>query len=141
MNLGRPVMISTPKDDPIPLPSETDHGNAYAVEMSNSTSAQSVLTFFVASTKLYSIAQQILCSFYTEENERPTQGYEKYFEGKASIFGLDRILQEWYNGILPPLDFQGGPFSGGNEREMIFRRQSVVLRLRCVPQKSWEKNC
>lgn len=132
MNLGRPVMISTPKDDPIPLPSETDHGNAYAVEMSSSPPGQSVLTFFVASTKLYSIAQQILCSFYSEDNERSMQGYEKYFEGNASIFRVDRALQEWYDEIPPHLHFRVGAVSGGTENywEMIFRRQTVVLRLR-----------
>ncbi|KIX99033.1 uncharacterized protein Z520_05494 [Fonsecaea multimorphosa CBS 102226] len=132
MNLGRPVMISTSKEDPIPLPSEIHHEDASAVEMSSSTPKQSVLTFFIISTKLYTIAQQILSSFYSEENERSTQGYEKYFEGEASIFRFDRALQGWYDEVVPHLDFQNGPVLGETENDwqMTFRRQAVVLRLR-----------
>jgi hypothetical protein len=138
MNLGRPVMISTSKDDPIPLPLENDQEDVYTVEMSSLTPDQSVLTFFVASTKLYSIAQQILCSFYSEDNERSMRGYEKYFEGKASIFRFDRALQGWYDEILPHLQFRGGAVSGETENDwqMTFRRQAVVLRLRYVPRDS-----
>jgi hypothetical protein len=127
-------MISASKDDSASFPSEIEYGHASVVNMADSTFDPSVLTFFVVSTKLYHLAQQILLSFYSDENLGKTLGYDQYFEGEASVFRFERLLQGWCDDLPKYLDLCSEVSSGSSQDDlqMTFHRQAVVLRLRCV---------
>lgn len=133
MNLGRPAMVNAAKRESFSLPSEVDYEDSSVVQPTGATSG-SVLTFFVASTKLYQIAQKILLSFYSDEHTGQTRGYEPYFEEEASVFHFERELQRWCDDVPEHLVRRSGtvPGEAQSDWQMTFRRQAVVLRLRCV---------
>ncbi|KIW10996.1 hypothetical protein PV08_10295 [Exophiala spinifera] len=132
MNLGRPAMITVCNDCPTLLPLQTEDGNFNVISPSDPSAEPSVLAFFVVSTKLYDIAQQILLSFYSEEKPDVARGYHRYFEGNPSVLKLDRKLQEWCDDIPANLEFRSGTSiaQAQNDLAVTIRRQAIVLRLR-----------
>ncbi|KAJ9603731.1 hypothetical protein H2200_011917 [Cladophialophora chaetospira] len=131
MNLGRPAMGTTAQKESCSLPSETDYEDSNIADPATSTPA-SVLSFFVVSTKLYQIAQNILSSFYASEHSEHVPNYEHHFEGEASVFRYERELRAWCDKIPAHLEFHSGanPAQAQHDGQTTFRRQAVVLRLR-----------
>ena len=121
-------MISTSTSKSIPLPLE--NGDA---ELQEAPSEASILSFFVVSAKLYEIAQRILVSLYSDGGPSQEPGYERYFIGPLSVFQLDDSLRTW-RGNLPEHLRLGQARHLTRTKESTYRRQAVVLWLRCVPR-------
>lgn len=134
MNLGRPAMVSIGNSDQIPLPSADADVAVPLVEEHGSIHDAAILKFFVASAKLYRIAQQILLSFYSDETADQAQGYEPYLEGNTSVFRFERDLRQWCDEIPEELELGASRIQGQGDghRNMTFHRQAVVLRIRYV---------
>ena len=102
MNLGRPAMGTTTQKESVSSLSEIEYEDS---SIAGSTSAPgSMLSFFVASTKLYQIAQDILSSFYAGELSEHARDYEHHFEGQASVFRYERELQRWCDNVPAHLE-------------------------------------
>lgn len=138
MTFGRPAMISKASSTSVPLPDTVDE--EYIPETSGAQAEQpsdrpSVMAFYAKSLELYEILNDILLSLYNKSShdETPEDMYDYYFDqeinqGERTIFDLDRTLTKWTRTL--PLHLRD-PLSSWSDN-IIFHRQSVVLRARCV---------
>jgi hypothetical protein len=133
MNLGRPSSVPVSEDESIPLPASYDVYDSNSM-YEHTTNDPSHLAFFSASVKLYQIAQHILLSFYSGEEETPSKGYETYFEGKTSVLQYERELSHWYDTIPTCLRHENVTIAveDHNSQGRVLRRQALDLQLRYV---------
>lgn len=138
MNLGRPAMVSVSKLELVPLPQETSDNNLLALD--DFESSPVLLSFFNHSAKLYEIAQDILLSFYSGNGGCGADVLDQYFIHGQSLFKLDSDLRAWYTKTPSHLRLESWKTTTNGlsqpSLEAMFRRQAVVLYLRCVPSQA-----
>lgn len=136
MTFGRPAMISKASCGSVPLPATIDEEYipaASGVEATQPADRPSLMAFYAKSLELYEILNDILLSLYKPvPEESPEDIYDFYFnkessEGEHTIFQLDRALTKWTKSLPPHL--RGSYYAGGSGN-LVFYRQSVVLRAR-----------
>ncbi|GES66788.1 C6 transcription factor [Aspergillus terreus] len=136
MTFGRPAMISKASCGSVPLPATIDEEYipaASGVEATQPADRPSLMAFYAKSLELYEILNEILLSLYKPvPEESPEDIYDFYFnkessEGEHTIFQLDRALTKWTKSLPPHL--RGSYYAGGSGN-IVFYRQSVVLRAR-----------
>lgn len=142
--LGRPTMVAGSEVDPVPLPTELDEeyfqsGHFERIVARGDTalsphtsSGPSILSFFVCSATLFEIVQQILLTFYAEDNSSSARDPEDYFTGHTSIFDIDARLTKWLASVPAHLYLDSYNVNMAEEPGLTstFRRQAVVLRIR-----------
>lgn len=138
MNLGRPAMVSVSKAEPVPLPQETSDDNLPVLDAFEPSPV--LLSFFNHSAKLYEIAQDILLSFYPGNGGCGADGLDRYFIHDQSLFKLDSDLRAWYTKTPSHLRLESWKATTNglvrHPQGAMFRRQAVVLYLRCVPSQT-----
>jgi hypothetical protein len=135
MTLGRPAMVAIPEADSVPLPLEVDDEYLECLDINNERQAvqPSTLSFYVLSANLFKIVQHILLSFYPGEQPNDVYNYDLYFLGPESVFHIDSELMKWCASIPNHLQLHQTKSNGVqkcDERDKLFNRQSVVLRIR-----------
>ncbi|KAL5337495.1 fungal-specific transcription factor domain-containing protein [Aspergillus crustosus] len=151
MTLGRPIMVSIIESDKVPLPLEIDDqdlplfsNQSGPTDMARSTTegttatptgetTPSMLSFFVQSAKLYRIVQQILTLTPMEERRVSESDTERSLENLQAVLKFDNELMALRDGVpsyLRRVTARVPEAEPGNERSLIFHRQSVVLYLR-----------
>lgn len=140
MALGRPAMVSNLSSDLVSLPKEVDEEAFQRTSQADEPEIDaeipevpvSLLSFFIHSTKLCDIIQDVLSSFYADGCKAETPSLASYFIGSGSVFELDNRLTEWYTSIPPhiQLDYIKEKPLDGREIHWICLRQAVVLKLR-----------
>ena len=82
------------------------------------------VAFFIKSLELYSIVNDSLLELYMRPGRNSTQGLERL----SSVLQFDGRLIEWADSIPEKIRYS----ASRPQDDMVFLRQSIVLRARCV---------
>lgn len=83
------------------------------------------VAFFIKSLELYSIVNGSLLELYMRPGRNSAEGLERL----SSVLQFDDRLMQWANSIPEKIRY----VASKPQDDMVFLRQSIVLRARCVP--------
>lgn len=129
MTFGRPSMIAGWLCNAVPLPMMID--DEY-LDLQVEPSAKrpdgktTAVAFFIKSLELYSIVNDSLLELYMRPGRNSTEGQDRL----SSVLQFDGRLMQWADSIPEKIRY----VPSKPQDDMVFLRQSIVLRARCVPR-------
>ena len=133
-------MSTASSQSSMPLPLEIDEvkfqsgGHLILVDGSSARTKTSMMSFFVASAKLFELEQQGLATFTSFDGTvtDPLSGIKHCFVGSFTVFDIDNKMVDWHDKLPTNIKLKDPSNADvdSSGRISAYHRQAVVLHIR-----------